>query len=153
MRFVQRLPLLWCCSWVACGDDMYTQTRHYQDEGSICLSPRASGGAHVQVVLRECASSCARIEASCSVSVEASVLRVVAEGTTKETWDRGNPRSCPDVCMLVAAGCQLPPLPEGTYELSYGERAVNVSVPVISRTGLFQETGTSDVCSLFAPLP
>lgn len=151
MRSVLLLSSLALPSLLTACDDPRTETRLYQNEGGICLSPRAEGGAHVQVLLSDCVSACAELEASCSVAVEAGVVVVVAEGTT--TRDLDSQSDCPDLCLALEASCQLLAQPEGTYELRYGERTVNVQLPLASRIGVLPAGQTDDVCGTVPPLP
>jgi hypothetical protein len=113
------------CTGVA--GDAALQTRSYTDEGSVCLSPRGAGGAHVQVLINECESACASVEASCSVSLVGGVIVVESDALASVDPDV---EICPTVCQAVITACTLPELPDGNYELRYGARTVTVTMPV-----------------------
>lgn len=102
-------------------------TRSYTDEGSLCLSPRGAGGSHVQVLIDQCASYCAEVEASCAASIVNGVIIVESEALT--SIDREN-EVCPDACQPVEVSCLLPELPDGNYELRFGARVATVTMPV-----------------------
>jgi hypothetical protein len=115
---------------VACtgiASDAPVQTRSYVDEGSLCLSPRGAGGAHVQVLINECESACASVEASCTASVVDGVI--VVESSALASVDP-DVEQCTAECRAVDTACTLPELPDGNYELRYGARVATVTMPV-----------------------
>jgi hypothetical protein len=118
----------WLVFMVCGGDDSAeVTTTRYEDEGAVCLSPRAEGGSHVQVILEECESSCADVRASCSTSVVDGTIVVQAEAiATREL----NGIPCPDECKPVEARCTLPELAAGYHEVRYGQRSTGVVLPV-----------------------
>lgn len=108
-------------------DDVPSAVVEYNGEGAVCLSPRLTGGTHVQVVLDACASFCARAEATCSVEVNDSAIQLTASG--RATLEAPN-LECPDECLPVEARCALPTLSEGTHVLRYGARSTSIVLPI-----------------------
>jgi len=115
---------------LACGEDARIDVHHYENVGAICLSPKSGGGSHVQAVLTDCATACARLKASCRAQVAGQTIEVEAEGATTEEIDPQ--QLCPLFCKPLEARCELPAIPEGTYQVLYGDRSATVEVPVPS---------------------
>jgi hypothetical protein len=116
---------------IACCADVHRDVRQYRNEGTLCLSSQSSGGTHVQAVLTGCGSACARSKASCRAQVREDSIDVEAEGSAITEWS-GEPPSCPQICVPILASCELPALPDGTYQLRYGDRSATVEIPVTS---------------------
>jgi hypothetical protein len=126
MRSNTRRLLLLLATACACTDDLPLDSRRYEDEGSVCLSPRGAGGSHVQVLINDCESACAELEAACSASLVDGTLLLVSTAVASEERDH----ICTDECQPVEVACTLPELPDGNYELRYGGRVATVSMPV-----------------------
>jgi hypothetical protein len=150
-RFAWLLAVFGC---TGVAGDAPLQTRSYTDEGSVCLSPRGAGGAHVQVLINECESACASVEASCSVSVVDGIIVVESDALASVDPDA---ELCRASCESVYTACTLPELPDGNYELSYGARIATVTMPVpIAGTLVLLADGASmesEPCELLPLLP
>jgi len=99
----------------------------YRDVGAVCVSPRAAGGDHVQVVLDDCASACAEVRGSCEIVVRDGVIELEASGAATVS-DASAP--CRAECQPVVAACTLPPLSDGAHVLDYADRSTTVTLPV-----------------------
>jgi len=128
-----RRPEWWALAiLVACGSDERKEVTHYQDVGAVCLFPLSAGGARVQAVLNGCVTACAEVRASCTAKLLEGILELEAEGSSTRTFGGDPPDECPAVCQRVEASCALPSVPDGSYELRYGERSTQVELPVAS---------------------
>ena len=58
-------------------------------------------------------------EGSCKVRVEGQTIIITARGSY-ETPASARDQACPQVAIWVEANCETPPLPAGTYVVSYG---------------------------------
>ena len=143
------LPLLLLL--VGCSDGRSdVDVSEYENTGVVCLSPRAAGGLHVQVVLNDCASFCATTEASCAAELNGSTLSVSARGSASLELTG---RDCPDACQPVQAACVVRNISPGSYALRYGDQQAELRFPIPRRrTEFFSSIGTSG-CSVAAVLP
>jgi hypothetical protein len=121
----------------SCDGDGERQT--LRDTGAACIQGPAVGFGdcsvrsippgvplRIDVDFATCtSSSCDTVlNAACRASRSGSVITVEAE-TVIET--KGN--ECTDDCGSVTASCELEALPEGTYEVRYGDDTVSLTVP------------------------
>jgi hypothetical protein len=104
-------------------------TKQYENEGAVCLSPVSGDDLRIQVVLDECASYCAEVDASCSATVQGDTIQLIGQG-----WSRAPDArlDCPAACLVVDALCILEDLMPGVYTLRYGSRTTQIELPVRS---------------------
>jgi hypothetical protein len=126
-------------SVVACQSD---ETTTHRDVGAACVTPDASqqlffgdceareltagDELRVDVDFGLCLSSSCDdlLEAVCEVSREGSVITVRARAAV--ATESG---ACTDDCGSVTTSCALGALPEGSYELRYGQARLAFDVP------------------------
>jgi hypothetical protein len=139
---------------LACEVDAGLTSRQYDNEGSVCLSPRAVGGTHVQVFINECESSCAEITASCNAGLVEDTIVISSQAVATDDPDT---QACRADCRVVSAACLLPELPDGDYALRHGARPTTVTLPVpIAGTLALAGVGVdpdSDLCESLPLLP
>ena len=125
--------------WLAgCGESSRDQL---EDQGSACLSPSgtqadlffcgqaalaADSNLRVDIDFATClSSSCDKLEhAGCEATRDGSVITVKARAIVLSS---GN--ECTDDCGFATTSCELGPLPEGSYELRYGDSSITFDVP------------------------
>jgi hypothetical protein len=146
--------LLLAAALLGCDPDAALGGRRYDDEGSVCLSPRGVGGSHVQVLINECESSCADISASCSASLVGDTIVISSQAVATDDPDQP---VCRADCQPVSTACTLPDLPDGDYAMRYGARLTSVTLPVpIAGTLALAGVGVdpdTDVCESLPLLP
>lgn len=64
------------------------------------------------------------LQASCSATVEGSVVTVKAQGSYSHRGDE-----CSEDCMTLNARCEVGPLPAGDYELTYAGKTLALTLP------------------------
>lgn len=130
-----------------CSDEDEDRSRSatYRDIGAVCLSPRAAGGSHVQVVLDDCESACAEVRASCEVVIRDGAIEITASAAAIV---RDTSAPCPDECQPVVAACTLPPLSEGAHALAYGERSATVMLPIAEARSEALAGDSSNECNV-----
>jgi hypothetical protein len=120
---------------VSCDDD--PERRTLRDTGAACVNGPAFGDCTVRSIasgeplridvdFATCtSSSCDTVlNAACHASRSGSIITVEAEAVIET---QGN--ECTDDCGFVTASCELEALPEGTYELRYGDETTTLTVP------------------------
>lgn len=113
--------------------------RTLRDSGAACVNgPAMSFGEcsvrtiapsvplQIDVDFATCtSSSCDKVlNAACRASRSGSVITIEAEAVIESQGDE-----CTDDCGSVTASCALEALPEGTYELRYGDDTATLTVP------------------------
>lgn len=120
---------------VSCEGD--AERRTLRDTGAACVNGPAFGDCSVRTIspgvplridvdFATCtSSSCDTVlNAACHASRSGSIITVEAEAVIET---KGN--ECTDDCGAVTASCKLEALPEGTYELRYGDETTTLTVP------------------------
>lgn len=117
-----------------CGDG----SRTLENVGSVCVMGEQEGDSpetsyvenapvDITVVLDDCLSGCAEdIEASCSIELDGTNLRVSASGTYSV---QPGGAVCPAVCVAMTATCTSEPLAAGTYSVEYAGESTTFEVP------------------------
>jgi len=136
--------LAWATWWllVGFGGCEPTEAKSHIDVGKACVSPAdddssvfhacspaelsTTGELSIMVDFGLClSSSCETLRrATCEATRDGSVISVTARADVVS--DSGD---CTDDCGSATARCDLGALPEGTYELRYGEASVLFEVP------------------------
>lgn len=119
------------------------EAKSHIDVGKACVSPADDGGSvfegcsaaelsttgelSIAVDFGLClSSSCDTLRrATCEATRDGSVITVTARADVVSDTSGG----CTDDCGSANARCDLGVLPEGTYELRYGEESVQFEVP------------------------
>lgn len=137
--------LAWVACWLlvgfgACNPE---QAKSHIDVGQACVSAaeddspvfrgcgpaelRATGELSIVVDFGLClSSSCDKLHrATCEATRDGSVITVTARADVISDDSGG----CTDDCGMASARCDLGDLPDGSYELRYGEESVRFEVP------------------------
>lgn len=140
-----RGSLAWAMCWllVGFGGCDPEEAKSHIDVGKACVSPADDGGSvfegcsaaelsttgelSIAVDFGLClSSSCDTLRrATCEATRDGSVITVTARADVVSDTSGG----CTDDCGSANARCDLGVLPEGTYELRYGEESVQLEVP------------------------
>lgn len=127
----------------ACDGD--AERRTLRDTGAACVQAQAVGvdecsvrsiepgvPLRVEVDFATCtSSSCDTVlNAACRASRSGSTITVEAEAVIESEGTE-----CTDDCGFVTASCELEALPEGTYELRYGDETTTLTVPSTTAAG------------------
>ena len=127
-------------AWLSACDQKETKT--HVDVGSACITPvsadplffgdceahelSSDGELRIDVNFGLClSSSCDQLlRAGCDVTREGTVITVTATAAVESEGD-----TCTDDCGSVTTSCTLGKLPEGSYELRYGDAKIEFDVP------------------------
>jgi hypothetical protein len=99
------------------------------DEGLACATQdQASGALQIEVSLDNCGSACDEVlEASCSATLEGSVVRVASTLTIQPARPD---TACIEICVARTASCTLEDLPAGDYTLEYNDQSAAFQIPL-----------------------
>lgn len=135
-RSLLLLPLTGCFVIFGDGnpitDDWQLQT--FADEGDVCFV-QGDGGVDVTIVLNDCmSSSCSRdFAGSCEAVVEGSTITLTSDMSWEQNVAVG--AMCTDDCGIPQADCTISGLADGTYEVTFGDQTVTLTVPVDNASG------------------
>lgn len=133
------------CAWLAaallatgCADEVVLD-----DVGMACLTStagwsndhqafEADAPVHVTVRLDSCLSSTCTFNYQASCEAEVTGDRIVIRAHGSYTDEGGAGRTCSEVCFVLDAACETPPLAEGEYTVVYGDEETSLAIPSIT---------------------
>lgn len=100
------------------------------DEGQICFDEVSiETPGTIEIWLDACLSSSCSREATASCTATASGNTITL--TSAFSWEENvaPDAMCTEDCNQIMASCELPALPEGTYEVQHGDDLLSLTVP------------------------
>jgi hypothetical protein len=76
--------------------------------------------------LSPCLNSCATGNATCTVRLSGRAVQIASVGFISERMGGG---PCTAICGPLVARCETPPLPAGSYEITYNSDKRELAVP------------------------